>query len=87
MIRKITSGYAGLIDRCWYGPKDRVSGSLRKMCDDMPPKRRVTVVAVLMSVFVLTAFYLFGHACYRMGARQAANSFEIEHIHGLEVKD
>ena len=58
-------------NKVWHGPKSRFTAKLRQVCDDLPPKRRVTVVTVLLSVFVLTAFCLYGKACYNMGAREA----------------
>lgn len=51
----------------------------------MPPKQRLTVVTVLLSVFVLVAFFVFGHACYKIGARQANNEIEVEHLKSIEL--
>ncbi len=62
---------AMLAKRVLHEPKEHVASRVRKMCDDMPPRRRLIAVAALLSVFILTAFIVFGHACYRMGARRA----------------
>lgn len=73
------------IDRVWRGPKAKVGGKIRQICEDMSHRQRLTVVTVLLSAFVLLAFFVFGHACYRMGAKRAVFEYEVEHLHRLEL--
>lgn len=77
--------FARLIDWVWRNPKANISEGIKKTCDDMPPKQRLLVVTVLLSVFVLIAFFVFGHACYKIGARQAHNEIEVEHLKNIEL--
>lgn len=77
--------FARLVDWVWRNPKANISEGIKKTCDDMLPKQRLTVVTVLMSAFVLVAFFVFGHACYKIGARQAHNEIEVEHLKSIEL--
>ena len=79
------SPFARLIDWIWRNPKANVSAGIKKACDDMPPRQRLMVVTVLLSAFVLLAFVASGHACYKIGARQALNQIEVEHIYNMEL--
>ena len=72
-------------NKVWHGPKGKIRERLKKACDDLPKSQRLMVVTVLLSVFVLTAFFVFGHACYRMGAGHARRAIEVEHIRQLEL--
>lgn len=83
--QKIQNLVSPLYNKVWYGPKGRLSAKVRKVCDDMPHKQRLTVVTVLLSAFILVAFFVFGHACYKMGAGHARQAIEIEHIRQLEL--
>lgn len=74
-----------LYNKVWHGPKGRLSAKIKKACDDLPPQQRLTVVTVLLSAFVLTAFFVFGNACYKMGARQAQHTIEVEHIRPIDL--
>lgn len=74
-----------LYNKVWHGPKGRLTAKLKKACDDLPRNQRLMVVTILLSVFILTAFFVFGNACYKMGARQAHHEFEIEHIQSIEL--
>ena len=74
-----------LYNKVWHGPKGRVTAKIKKACDDLPYKQRLTVVTVLLTVFVLTAFFVFGNACYKMGARQAQHTIEVEHIKSIDL--
>ena len=65
----------------WQIPKARI----RKACDDLPHKKRVTIVSAMMTFFVLIAFCVFGHACYKIGARQAVKTIEVQHIRNLSL--
>lgn len=82
---KIRNLVAPLYNKVWYGPKGEIRERLKKACDDLPKNQRLMVVTVLLSVFVLTAFFVFGHACYRMGAGHARQAIEVEHIKQLEL--
>lgn len=84
---KNKSHLAGLIDRVWRQPKSKVYGKIRQVCDDMPHRQRLMVVTVLLSAFVLIAFFVFGHACYRMGAKRAVFEYEVEHLHEFELPE
>ncbi len=83
--QKIQNLVSPLYNKVWHGPKGRLSAKVRKVCDNMPHKQRLTVVTVLLSAFVLIAFFVFGHACYKMGAGHARQSIEVEHIRQLEL--
>ena len=83
--QKINNLVAPLYNKVWHGPKGKIRERLKKACDDLPKSQRLMVVTVLLSVFVLTAFFVFGHACYRMGAGHARHKIEVEHIKQLEL--
>ena len=82
---KIRNLVAPLYNKVWHGSKGKIRERLKKACDDLPKNQRLMVVTVLLSVFVLTAFFVFGHACYRMGAGHARQAIEVEHIRQLEL--
>ncbi len=82
---KIRNLVAPLYNKVWHGPKGKIKERLKKACDDLPKNQRLMVVTVLLSVFVLTAFFVFGHACYRMGAGHARQAIEVEHIRLIEL--
>lgn len=77
--------FVRLVDWVWRNPKANISEGIKKTCDDMPPKQRLMVVTVLLSAFVLAAFCVFGHACYNIGARQAYNEIEVDHLKNIEL--
>lgn len=83
--QKIQNLVSPLYNKVWHGPKGRLTAKLKKACDDLPRNQRLMVVTILLSVFILTAFFVFGNACYKMGARQAQHKFEIEHIQSIEL--
>lgn len=72
-------------DTVWRNPKGKLSAKLRKACDNLPHNQRLTVVTVMLSVFVLVAFFLFGHACYRIGLGHSRQAVEVEHIRSLDL--
>lgn len=77
-----------LYNKVWGELKERIGSFVRRKCDAIPQERRLTVVAVLLTVFVLTAFFVFGNACYRMGKGKAATEMmEVEHIDGISLPD
>lgn len=83
--QKINTLVSPFYNKVWHGPKGRIRERIKKVCDDMPRKQRLTVVTVLLSAFILMAFIVFGHACYKIGAGHARQSIEIEHIRQLEL--
>ena len=83
--QKIRNLVSPLYNKVWHGPKGRLSAKVRKVCDDMPHKQRLTVITVLLSAFILVAFFVFGYACYKMGAGHARQTIEIEHIRQLDL--
>lgn len=85
MFSKLRAARDTLYSRVWHNPKGRLSAKLRKVCDGMPHGRRITVVSVMLTLFVLTAFFMFGHACYRIGLGHSRNMVETGHISTLEL--
>lgn len=83
--QKIRNLVSPLYNKVWYGPKGKIKERVKKACEDMPHKQRLTVVTVLLSAFILVAFFVFGHACYKMGTGHARQAVEIEHIQQLEL--
>ncbi len=86
-MTKNKSPLAQLIDWVWREPKGRVGAKLKQVCDDMPHKQRLMVVTVLLSAFVLIAFFVFGHACYKIGAKRAVFEYEVEHLYNLDLPE
>ena len=78
---------AKLIDWVWREPKGKAGAKLKQVCDDMPHKQRLMVVTVLLSAFVLIAFFVFGHACYKIGAKRALFEYEVEHLYNLDLPE
>lgn len=86
-MTKNKSPLARLIDWVWREPKGRIGAKLKQVCDDMPHKQRLMVVTVLLSAFVLIAFFVFGHACYKIGAKRAVFEYEVEHLYNLDLPE
>ncbi len=82
---KIQNLVSPLYDKVCHGPKGRLTAKIKDVCDNLPRQQRLTVVTVLLSAFVLVAFFVFGNACYKMGARQAQHTIEVEHIHPIDL--
>lgn len=87
MKNKIKSAISLLLYKVWHAPKGKLTAKIKRACDDMPHKRRLTVVTLLLSAFVLLAFFVFGHACYQMGAGHARQEIKVEHIRQLEISN
>lgn len=83
--KKIQNLVSPLYNKVWHGPKGKIKERVKKACDDMPHKQRLMVVTILLSAFILVAFFVFGHACYKMGAGHARQAVEIEHIQQLDL--
>ncbi len=69
----------------WRNPKGRLTSRLKGACDAIPPRRRLTALLLMLTVFVLTAFFVFGHACYKIGLSHSGRLVEVEHIQPLEI--
>lgn len=87
MKKKIRNIVSPLYNKVWHSPKGKIKERIRKACDDLPRNQRLMVVTVLLSAFILTAFFVFGNACYKMGAGHARKSIEIEHIKSMPIPD
>ncbi len=72
-------------NKVWHTPKGKLSAKLRSLCDGIPQKQRLLVVSIMLCAFVLIAFFVFGHACYRIGLGHARQQIEIQHIRQLEI--
>ena len=84
-MTKIKSIFSAIYNNMWRTPKGRLTTRLKGACESIPPKQRLTVVSLMLTVFVFTAFFVFGHACYKMGAGHARQAIEVEHIRQLEL--
>lgn len=85
MKLKIRNLVSLLYNKVWHTSKGRLAAKIRKACDDLPRNQRLMVVTILLSAFILAAFFVFGNACYKMGAGHARRSIEIEHIRQLDL--
>lgn len=85
MKNKLKSAVSSLLYKVWHSPKGKLTAKIKKACEDMPHKRRLTVVTLMLSVFILLAFFVFGHACYQMGAGHARHEIKVEHMRQLEI--
>lgn len=85
MKLKIRNLMSPLYNKVWHKPKGRLAAKIKKACDDLPRSQRLMVVTILLSAFILAAFFVFGNACYKMGAGHARQSIEIEHIRQLDL--
>ena len=84
-MTKIKSILGAIYDDVWRNPKGRLTTRLKGACESIPPKQRLTVVSLMLTVFVLTAFFVFGHACYKIGLGKAQKPVEIEHIMPIDI--
>lgn len=87
MKLKIRNLVSPLYNKVWHTPKGRLAAKIKKACDDLPRNQRLMVVTILLSAFILAAFFVFGNACYKMGARQTQHEFEIEHIESIPIQE
>lgn len=85
MKQKIRNLVSPLYNKVWHTPKGQLAAKIRKACDDLSRNQRLMVVTILLSAFILAAFFVFGNACYKMGAGHARRSIEIEHIRQLDL--
>lgn len=87
MKLKIRNLVSSLYNKVWHTPKGRLAAKIRKACDDLPRNQRLMVVTILLSAFILAAFFVFGNACYKMGARHTKYDFDIQHIESIPIQD
>ena len=72
-------------NKVWHTPKGKLSSKLRGLCDGIPQKQRLLVVTIMLCAFVLIAFFVFGHACYKIGLGHSGRIVKVEHIQPLEI--
>ena len=72
-------------NQVWHSPKGKLSSKLRGLCDGLSHKQRLLVVSVMLCAFVLIAFFVFGHACYKIGLGHSGRLVEVEHIQPLKI--
>ena len=85
MKMKLSIRDSALYNKVWTAPMGKLKARIRKACDDLPQKRRLTVVTVLLSLFVILAFFVFGNACYKIGQGEARKAIKIEHIRSIDL--
>ena len=71
----------------WHNPKAKILSLIKSKCESITPSRRMTVVAIMLTMFILIAFGVFGHACYRLGQGHAHTAIEIKHIPSLDLPE
>lgn len=85
LFSRLRAVRATVANAVWRNPKGRLSAKLREVCDGLPRNQRLMVITVLLSLFVLVAFFVFGHACYKIGLGHARHAVEVEHIGTLAL--
>lgn len=85
MKMKLSIRDSALYNKVWRMPVGKLKERVRKACDDLPQKRRLTVITVLLSLFVVLAFFVFGNACYKIGQGEARKAIQIEHIRSIDL--
>ena len=76
-----------LYNKVWRSPKGQLSAKVKKVCDGLLRNQRLMVVSVMLCAFVLIAFFVFGHACYKIGLGHSGRLVEVEHIQPLEINN
>jgi hypothetical protein len=85
-VRVLSKVRYTIYNKVWQIPKGKLRNFLRSKCDDIPQKRRLTIVGIFFGLFVLIAFLLFGNACYHIGLGQARQQLEeIKHMKAVEL--
>lgn len=74
-------------NKVWHAPKGKLSTKLRRLCDGLSHKQRLMVVTIMLCTFVLIAFFVFGHACYKIGLGHSGWIVEVEHIQPLKISN
>ena len=52
---------SAIYNKVWGRPKSALGAYLRRKCDSIPANRRLTLITVLLSLFIITAFFVFGN--------------------------
>ena len=76
-----------IYNKVWHSPKGKLSSKLKDLCDGIPQKQRLLVVSIMLCAFVLIAFFVFGHACYKIGLGHSGRLVEVEHIQPLKISN
>ena len=74
-------------NKVWHTPKGKLSAKLRSLCYGILQKQRLLVVSIMLCAFVLIAFFVFGHACYKIGLGHSGRLVEVEHTQPLEINN
>ena len=85
LLTNLRAARGTVYNKVWRNPKGKLSAKLRTVCDNLPHNQRLTVVTVMLSAFVLVAFFVFGHACYRIGLGHSRQTVEVEHIRAQQA--
>ena len=75
-----------IYNKVWHSPKGKLSSKLKDLCDGLAHKQRLMVV-IMLCAFVLIAFFVFGHACYKIGLGHSGRIVEVEHIQPLKISN
>lgn len=75
---------ADIYNKVWHTTKGCIVERVKNYCDGLEPKQRMKVIAIMSGLFLLAAFFAFGHACYRLGQGHAPQSVKVEHIRSLD---
>lgn len=76
-----------IYNKVWHSPKGKLSSKLKDLCDGLSHKQRLMVVTIMLCAFVLIAFFVFGHACYKIGLGHSGRIVEVEHIQPLKISN
>lgn len=87
LFSRLRAARATVANAVWRNPKGRLSAKLRKACDGLPHNQRLTIITVMLILFVLAAFFVFGNACYKVGLGHARHAVEVEHMGTLVLPD
>lgn len=85
ITQNLKSAVSTFIYKVWHSPKGKLSAKVKDACEGIPEKKRLKVVTAMLAVFVLVAFFVFGHACYKMGAGHARQTLKVEHLKMLDL--
>lgn len=85
MISNYNIRSTALYNKMISTPLEHIRSRVKQRCEALPQRKRITIVTILVSVFLLAAFFVFGHACYRLGAGQARRQIEVEHMRSLDI--
>lgn len=65
-----------------------IDSSLRKLCGDITPEKRITVVIIMILVFTSVNIYFTFSTIYNWGKeKQRREQLQIEHIRQLKLQE